>query len=494
MADLSELVGARREKLRRLKERGVVPFAWGYSPTHRLEAVHRDFAGTAETEDPREVRVCGRLVSWRDHGKSAFGHIEDATGRLQFYAKKDALGDAAWAALADLDVGDFLGVQGRIFRTRTGELTVRMEEATLLAKSLRPLPEKWHGLKDTNIRYRHRHLDLASSPEARTMFRTRSGVISGIRRFLDDRGYMEVETPSLQPLYGGAEATPFTTRYESLDTTYYLRISDELYLKRLLVGGLDRVYEICKDYRNEGLDRTHAPEFTMIEFYQAYADYNEMMAMVEELFRTVVTQVKGEPRLTYQGRQLDFSGPWPRISFVPTLAAKLGYNPLKAADADLRKSAEDARIPDAGRLPRTKLIDKLFTTLVRDLTDGPAFVIDHPMELSPLAKVHRSDPRLVERFQPVAAGLELGNSFSELNDPDEQRRRFEAQQALKAGGLSEAQVLDEEFLAVMEVGMPPAGGVGLGIDRLVMLLSDATAIREVILYPQLKPEAGGGTE
>jgi len=427
------------------------------------------------------------LISLRDHGKSTFVHLEDATARLQVYVRQDVLGETVYAGLKDLDVGDFAGVKGTMMRTKTGELTVKATEVTLLAKALRPLPEKWHGLKDADLRYRQRHVDLAASPEVREIFRMRARAIQLVRDFLNARGYVEVETPVLQPLYGGAAATPFTTFYESLKTTYYLRISNELYLKRLLAGGLDRVYEFSKDFRNEGIDRMHTPEFTLLELYEAYADYEDMMRLTEELLRALVISVKGEPALTYQGHRLDFSGPWPRLPFTQALSDKLGLDPLGASVETLARTAAAAHIPNADRYTRPKLLDKLFSTLVQPSLTGPVFVTDHPLELSPLAKTHRRDPRLAERFEPILAGFEVGNAFSELNDPEEQLRRFEEQRALKQQGDTETHELDEDFLAVLEQGMPPAGGLGLGVDRLLMILCDATTVREVILFPQLHP-------
>lgn len=499
VAELQELIAARRAKLARIQARGDEPFPRSFAFTHRLGEAAVAYAAAGADKSATAIAVCGRVVAWRDHGKSAFAHLEDATGRFQAYFRRDVLGEERYAALADLDVGDFLGVRGPVFRTRTGELTVEASEAVLLAKCLRPPPEKWHGLKDVDTRFRRRAVDLLSNPDVRRIFMRRAAAVRAIRSFLDARGYLEVETPVLQPLYGGAEARPFTTRYESLDTTYFLRISNELYLKRLLVGGLDRVYEFSKDFRNEGLDRMHVPEFTLLELYEAYADYEGMMRLAEELFREVVVTATGGPVLTYQGRALDFSRPWPRVEFVPALAEALGFDPLEepggsdAGRSRLRQAALDRKIADAATLSRPKLLDKLFTVLVQDALDGPAFVVDHPIELSPLAKAHRRDARLVERFEPVIAGFEVGNAFSELNDPDEQRRRFEAQGRLRERGDEEAHVLDEDYLFALEHGMPPAGGLGIGLDRLVMLLCDATTIREVILFPQLRPDAGGET-
>ena len=503
MPEQNDLIAPRLEKLRRLKERGINPYPHRFRFTHRIGQILEEYASAGEEEGAEMVSVCGRLVAWRDHGKSSFAHIEDATGRLQAYFKLDVVGEEAYAGLKDLDIGDFVGLHGKMFRTRTKELTVKVASWEILGKSLRPMPEKWHGLTDVEIRYRHRHLDLAANPPAREIFRIRAAAIRAFRDFLDGRGYLEVETPILQSLYGGAEATPFITRYESLDMNYFLRISNELYLKRLLVGGLDRVYEFSKDFRNEGIDRSHSPEFTLLELYQSYADYGDMMALNEEMMLAIVTAV-GPARnrltglddppgiITYAGKKLDFTKNWPRVIFSEALNAKLGFDCLTAADDELRQAAMRAHIHDHARLTRPKLLDKLFSELVQAGLDGPVFVVDHPIELSPLCKSHRSDPRLAERFEPIIACMEVGNAFSELNDPAEQRRRFESQQELKRKGDQEAHELDESYLEAMECGMPPAGGLGIGLDRLVMLLTNSNSIRDVVLFPQLRPESNEG--
>lgn len=358
----------------------------------------------------------------------------------------------------------------------------------MLAKALHPPPEKWHGLRDVDARYRQRHVDLQTNPQVREIFRSRAALMREIRAYLDARGYLEVETPVLQPLYGGADAAPFTTYYESLDTTYYLRISNELYLKRLLAGGLDRVYEFSRDFRNEGIDRTHMPEFTLLELYEAYADYHTMMAITEEMIKRAASALKGGLEFDYQGARLDLAQPWARISFVPALAEKLGFDPLSAGMSALRHAADLAKIASPEHYARPKLIDKLFGALVQRNLVQPTYVTDHPLELSPLAKAHRDNPDLAERFELIVAGHEMANAFSELNDPDEQRRRFEAQAELRRQGDNTAQALDEDFIQVLEHGMPPAGGLGIGMDRLMMLFCDASSIREVILFPQLRPE------
>jgi lysyl-tRNA synthetase class 2 len=457
--------------------------------------------GLDETGDGETVRVGGRIVSWRGHGKSAFCHLEDGEGRIQLYFRKDVLGDERFGDLELLDLGDWVGVEGTLFRTRTGEITVRPESWELLSKSLRPLPLGkvetdaetgarivHSGFTDQEGRYRQRYADLAVHPEVRDVFRTRTRIVSELRRFMDGEGFLEVETPALQPLYGGAAARPFVTHHHALDRRMYLRIADELYLKRLIVGGFDRVYEITHDFRNEGLSRVHNPEFTMLEFYQAFADYHDMMDLVERLLVSVVASVKGSDELVYQGDLLRFATPFPRIRFLDALGEELGSDPRNLSEAQLRKEAEARGVPDLDGAGRGKLLDKLFGSLVEPDLIQPTFVLDYPIELSPLAKPHREVPGVVERFELYLAGSEVANAFSELNDPIEQRARFEAQAALRAGGDDEAHQVDEDYIRALEYGMPPTGGVGVGVDRLVMVLTDQASIRDVILFPVLRSE------
>jgi lysyl-tRNA synthetase class 2 len=474
---------SQRAKLDRLVELGVPPYAYRWERTHTAEAVKADFEQLSAATTP--LSLAGRLMSRREHGKTQFGHVQDATGRIQLYLRRDALGDEAFDRLALLDIGDIIGVRGETFKTRTGEITIMVREVALLAKSLRPLPEKFHGLKDVETRYRQRYLDLIVNEESRSVLLARTRVTGLIRRFLDARGFVEVETPTLQPLYGGASAEPFRTHYNVLDQEMFLRISDELYLKRLIVGGIERVYELCKDFRNEGLDRTHNPEFTQVELYQAYADYNDMMTLVEELFRHLCAELHGTTKVTFQGRELDFGRPWHRLRWSEALAAKLEADPLALSETMLRKVAARHGIEAGAETGRVKLLDKLFEELVQNHVSEPTFVMDHPLITCPLAKPHRADPALVERFEPVCCGIELGNSFSELNDPLEQRRRFEGQLARN----EEFATLDEDYIAALEHGMPPTGGLGLGVDRMVMVLTDTPAIRDVIFFPQLRPES-----
>jgi len=503
----SRVIQARLEKLERLREKGIEPYAYTYERSHTALD-----ARTAFEEDEREerleeagdgarVRLAGRVVSWRGHGKTAFAHVEDATARMQVYFRVDQLGPEAFADLDLLDLGDWIGVHGRLFRTRTGEVTVRAEGWEILCKSLRPLPlgkaevDPESGatilhsaFSDTEGRYRQRYADLAVHPQIREVFRQRTRAVTELRVFLDGEGFLEVETPALQPLYGGATARPFVTHHNALDRTMYLRIADELYLKRLIVGGFDRVYEISKDFRNEGIDRSHNPEFTMLEFYQALADYHAMMALVERLFTHVVTAVHGRTEIQYQGREISFAAPFRRIRLLDALGQALGAEVSELSDAELRRRAQALRVPELDGAGRGKLIDKLFGALVEPDLHQPTFVMDYPIELSPLAKPKRDEPGVVERFELYVAGMELANAFSELNDPLEQRVRFEAQATLRADGDAEAHQIDEDYLRALEYGMPPTGGVGVGVDRLVMLLTDQSSIRDVILFPVLRTE------
>jgi len=461
-------------------------------PVVRITAVRERFdAQDAEAlaASPTTAAVAGRVMSIRSFGKLLFLTLREDGAELQASARQSELGDEAFERVRALDVGDFVRVEGPLWRTRTHELTVGARRVDLLAKALRPLPEKWHGLQDVETRFRQRYLDLLVNEEVRRAAVRRSQTIRAVRSFLDTRGFLEVETPVLQPLYGGASARPFTTRYEVYGQDVFLRISDELYLKRLVIGGLDRVYEIGRDFRNEGVSRKHNPEFSMLECYQAYADYRDMMDLVQAMFQQVAREVTGGTAVVYRGQTIEFAGSWPRLRMTDAIREATGVDVLAARDLESLREAVRRAGHDPGDAPSwSRLVDELFSEHVEPKLVQPTFLIDYPVELSPLAKGSADDPRLVERFELFVAGIELANAFSELNDPEVQRLRFEEQRKLHAAGDAEAQPLDEDFLVALEHGMPPTGGLGVGIDRLVMLLTDAAHIREALLFPYMRPE------
>jgi lysyl-tRNA synthetase class 2 len=487
----SHLEAARRDALAQLRAGGQEPYAYRYERSHTAAEALAAFRPDHEAA----VRVAGRLVAIRGHGKTTFAHLEDPSGRIQLYFRRDDVGERAYAVVTLLHLGDIVGVQGTVFVTRTGEITIRVADLTLLAKALRPLPlgksdadgRQHGGLTDAETRYRQRYADLAVHPEVREVFRIRARTISYLRRFLDDRGFLEVETPVLQPIYGGAMARPFVTHHLALDRQLYLRIATELYLKRCVVGGIERVYEIGKDFRNEGIDRLHNPEFTMLELYQAYADYEDMMVLTEEMVDGVVQALCGTSRLERFGTTLDFTRPWRRATYRDLVQEHAGLD-LAGADAAALRRAVAARGTDPAGMSLPKLIDEVFKEYVEPRLEAPTFVVDFPIALSPLAKPKRGDPTLAERFEFFVLGRELANAFSELNDPDDQRRRLEQQVAARAAGDAEAQVMDDDYILALEYGMPPTGGIGLGIDRLVMLLAERASIRDVILFPQLRSD------
>ena len=496
---------ARRANRTALASLGVRPYAYRYQRTHSAAeslALYSDAMGEAGPM----VAVAGRLAALRLQGKTMFGHLEDSTGRIQVYLRQDALG-AGWDTAKLLDLDDHVGITGTLFRTRTGEVTVRALVVELLAKSLRPLPRgktqqtesgavTFGGLLDPEVRYRQRYADLAVHPDVRRVFETRAEVIRFLRRFLDQRGFLEVETPVLQPLYGGAMARPFVTHHNALDMRLYLRIADELYLKRLIVGGFEKVYEIGHDFRNEGMDRTHNPEFTMLECYQAYADYRDIMALTEAMVSGVVQHATGGPGVTYSGSAIDFTPPFRRLGFVAAIHEQTGLDVRTATESELRAklAASGVSRDDAEQLSGGRLIDEVFKRFAEPLLIQPTFVVDYPKALSPLAREHRDDPALTERFELFVGGKEIANAFSELNDPDEQRARFADQARQRAAGDDEAQPLDADYIRALEYGMPPTGGMGLGLDRLVMLITGQPSIRDVILFPAMRPEEGSPTE
>ena len=482
---LNELLRIRREKLTNLQDAGRDPFAiTRYDVTHHSAEI----LAAGDELVGKEVSVAGRMMVKRIMGKASFCKIQDKQGVIQCYVARDDLGEEAYAEFKKMDIGDIIGVKGFVFRTKTGEITVHTKELTLLTKSLKPLPEKFHGLQDTDVRYRQRYLDLIVNPEVRDTFVKRSQILREIRRFLDDRGFMEVETPMLVPNAGGAAARPFETHYNALDVDVKLRISLELYLKRLIVGGLERVYEIGRVFRNEGVDTRHNPEFTLMELYQAYTDYNGMMDLTEDMFRHLAKVVCGSTTITYQGTEIDLGKPFERLTMIDAIKKYSGV------DFDSVKTVEEAKalakahnIAFEERHSRGDIINLFFETYCEENLIQPVFIMDHPVEISPLTKKKPTDPTKVERFELFIYGREMCNAYSELNDPIDQRARFAAQDALAAAGDAEANHTDEDFLNALEIGMPPTGGIGYGIDRLVMLLTDSAAIRDVLLFPTMKP-------
>ncbi|MFL5467599.1 MAG: lysine--tRNA ligase [Gemmatimonadaceae bacterium] len=492
--EINFVLQARREKLEALEAAGIAAYAYSFDRQH-LASEAQTLLG--EREEGPVVSLAGRIVGWRSHGKTTFAHLADASGKIQLYFKKDQLGDDMYSLLTHLDLGDIIGVRGPLFRTKTGEVTVRIDRVELLAKSLRPLPFgkeeevggqiiRHSGFADPEQRYRQRYADLAVHPEVRALFVARSRMTRAIRSFLDERDFLEVETPILQPLYGGAAARPFTTVHNALDMPLYLRIADELYLKRLVVGGIEKVYEIGHDFRNEGIDRTHNPEFTMLEFYEAYADYRSMMDLVEQLMERTADAVRSVPE--FASTTPTFERPFRRLEWMPSLNEAAGLDVTSLGDQALRALARRVGVEGSESMSRPKLLDEMFQALVESKLVQPTFVVDYPVELSPLAKPKRGNPALTERFELFVNGKEMANAFSELNDPLDQRRRFEAQAKLRAAGDEEASGVDEDYLRAMEYGMPPMGGVGIGVDRLFMYLSGATNIRDVILFPTMRPE------
>jgi lysyl-tRNA synthetase, class II len=467
----------RLEKLERVRQSGANPWPARFERSHTTAQASEAFAANEERLD---ARLAGRLTALRDLGGMSFSRIQDGAGKLQLSFHKEDLGER-YEALKDLDIGDFAGVSGWLWRTRRGEITLRVQEFELLAKSLRPLPEKWHGLQDPEKRYRQRYLDLISNDEVRAVFEKRTRIVRSLRRFLDERDFLEVETPALQPLYGGAAARPFVTHHNALDRDLFLRISDELYLKRLIIGGFDKVYEIAKDFRNEGIDTRHNPEFTMMELYQAYADLGDIIGLTEHLVRTLALEAAEGGVIPYGDRQIDYGPTFEQLKVVEAIQRWAGVDVMAAGDEEL---AAAAKAPAS--LGRGKLIDELLSTHVEPRLIQPTFLVDWPVELSPLAKRRQDDPRLVERFELFVAGMELANAFSELNDPLDQRERLLLLAKRRSEGDEEAAPVDEDFLEAMEYGMPPTGGLGMGIDRLTMLLTGQTSIREVIFFPQLR--------
>ena len=484
----------RLAKADRLRQEGIEPYARSFEGRTLLGEITERYSPleVGQKAEGSHHRIAGRVMARREHGKVVFLTLRDGWDDLQVYGTVDALGEESLGRMSDLDLGDIIGAEGHVFRTRRGELTLFADSWTLLTKSVRPLPEKFHGLQDRETRYRQRYVDLVVNPDVAWQLRARGKLVSSMRRYLESQGFVEVETPILQPLPGGALARPFVTHHNALDADLYLRIAPELYLKRLLVGGFDKIFEIGKNFRNEGISLVHNPEFTMMELYWAYVDYNAIMELVENMVPSLAMDVIGTTQIVIGEHSVDLAPPWPRRTIDSLLEEYLGLSLLEIRD-DSQKGKQaliDRRIEVEKRDTFATLVDKALKHAVWPKLISPTFAIDYPLELSPLAKTHRNDPRLVERFQPIIGGRECGNAFSELNDPMDQRRRFEDQVKNKAAGDEEAHVLDEDFLRALEYGMPPAGGLGIGIDRLAMLLLGVESIRDVILFPQLRPEHG----
>ena len=486
---LDRITQQRQQKLEQLRARGINPYPRSYHRSHTTqEAVALLEQNEAGLTKEDEVSVAGRVMAIRRMGKSAFTDIRDGSGKIQLlFQDIDQFDEERIQLFKNLDIGDIIGAEGSLLRTKSGEPTVWVGEFTMLAKSLQPLPEKWHGLSDVDKRFRQRYLDLISNPEAKETFKVRSQVIAAIRQFLNQRGFIEVETPVLQPSAGGALARPFTTHHHTLDQDFYLRIALELHLKRLIIGGLDKVYELGRIFRNEGISTKHNPEFTMLESYEAYADYNDVMKMLEEMVAEVSRQVLGADQIEFNGNALNLKPPWARLSLREAIIKYSGIDFTKYRDADsLRAEMLKLKMEVDPQKDRGRLIDALISTFVEPNILQPTFVLDYPVEMSPLAKTKPDDDRLVERFEAFAGGMEIANAFTELNDPEEQRRRFRQQQKRRRVKGEVTETIDEDFLLALEYGMPPAGGLGVGIDRLVMLLTNQQSIREVILFPQLR--------
>jgi len=483
--DLPQVLAERREKLERLRDGGIEPFPHDFDGRVEVATVHENHGDLADGEETETAyRVAGRITARRGHGKAAFIDLVDRTGRIQLHSRADVLGEESHEGLTGLDLGDIVGIDGVAFKTRRGELSLQVRGWTLLAKSLRPPPDKFHGVEDTELRYRHREIDLLANAETRELFRKRGATIAAIRRHLDADGFVEVETPVLQPIYGGALARPFVTHHNALDRQLFLRIATELYLKRCIVGGIERVYELGKDFRNEGISYKHNPEFTMLEWYEAYADYEDAAVRLENLVAAVAEEVLGTTKVERDGVEIDLAPPWRRVTLRDAIREETGIDVMEHPTREALAAAMNSEASDDEGWG--KLVDGLLSKEVEPKLMQPTFIMDYPVEMSPFAKRHRTEEGLVERWEAYVGGFEIANAFSELNDPDEQRRRFEQQAEELRRGDEEAQPMDESYIQALEYGMPPTGGVGLGIDRLVMLLTGARSLREVILFPAMR--------
>jgi len=483
--ELNELMAVRRDKLRDLIDMGIDPFGEKFERTHTAREIVERFA---ELEDQNTV-IAGRIMSLRTHGKATFADLMDSTGRIQLYFRIDLLGEEQYGLLSKVDIGDILGITGRIFRTRRGEISVEVSGMKFLSKSLRPLPDKWHGLKDVDLRYRQRYVDLIVNPGVREVFETRSKIIQSIRNFLVERGYIEVETPMLNVIAGGANARPFITHHNTLDMDLYLRIAPELYLKRLLVGGFEKVFELGKNFRNEGISTKHNPEYTACEIYAAYANAADMMKLTEEIFVHIAQEVKGSTKIVFQGQEIDLTPPWPRLPMLEAIKQYSGVDLTGLSDEEARQAAREKGLDVEPNASYANVVEEFFDTFVEPKLIQPVFITDHPVEVSPLAKRKKDNPKLTDRFEPFIVTWEVANGFSELNDPIDQEYRFRMQMAQREQGDEAAHMMDEDYIRALEYGMPPAGGLGLGIDRMVMLFTDSPSIRDVLLFPHMRPRS-----
>ncbi|HHW73356.1 MAG TPA: lysine--tRNA ligase [Firmicutes bacterium] len=483
--ELNELMAVRREKLRDLIDLGIDPFGEKFECTHSAKQILENFADL----EGQETAIAGRIMSLRTHGKATFADLMDSSGRIQLYFRIDVLGEEQYGLLEKVDLGDILGIRGKIFRTRRGEISVEVHNMKFLSKSLRPLPSQWYGLKDVDLRYRQRYVDLIVNPEVRRVFETRSRIIQCIREFLVERGFIEVETPTLHPIAGGASARPFITHHNVLDMDLYLRIAPELYLKRLLVGGFDKVFEIGKNFRNEGISTKHNPEFTSCEVYQAYGDAQDMMKLTEEIFAYIAQKVVGSYKIVFQGQEIDLTPPWPRLPMLEAIKQYCGVDLTGMNDGQARQAAKEKGLTLEANASYANVVEEFFDAFVEPKLIQPVFITDHPVEVSPLAKRKKDNPKLTDRFEPFIVTWEMANGFTELNDPIDQEYRFRQQMAQREAGDEEAHMMDEDFIRALEYGMPPAGGLGLGIDRMVMLFTDSPSIRDVLLFPHMRPRS-----
>ena len=485
LEDLSEILKVRRMKLKELQDNNKDPYnVVKFDTTHYTNQIVNDF----DAVEGKSVAIAGRLMSKRGMGKASFCDIQDREGKIQLYVRSDQIGSESYEDFKKYDIGDIVGVKGEVFKTHKGEISIKVAEISLLSKSLQPLPEKWHGLKDVDLRYRQRYVDLIVNPEVRDTFVKRSNIIKSIRRYLDNKGFLEVDTPLLNTIPGGAAARPFVTHHNTLDIDLYLRIAPELYLKRLIVGGLDKVYEMGRMFRNEGMSIKHNPEFTMMEVYEAYTDYKGMMELAEGLVSTVAREVLGTEKITYQGQEIDLTPPWERMTMTQAVKKFTGVDfDLISTDEEARSIAKDKKLPIKDQMTKGEILSLMFEEMVEEQLIQPIFIYDYPIEISPLTKKKPDRPDLTERFEIFITGREMGNAYSELNDPIDQRERFINQVKKRESGDEEANMMDEDFVTALEYGLPPTGGMGLGVDRLVMLLTDSASIRDVILFPLMRP-------